>query len=71
MPDISTGWQMIQMAAEVASLHLDKHWVKTWLRIDWDRISKTKHSMRVLKGNVDHLFKDTEEVINTIWAELA
>jgi hypothetical protein len=70
MPDISTGWQMIQMAAEVATLTLESHWAKTWLKIDANRIGSAR-SDRGRKLAVDQLFRDTESVIDHIWKQLA
>ncbi|MCA1379438.1 hypothetical protein I6F34_01210 [Bradyrhizobium sp. BRP05] len=70
MPDISTGWQMIQMAAEIASLHLNTHWAKTWIRIDLARLSRPL-TPGGRKLHTDHLFKDTEAVIDHIWKQLA
>lgn len=69
MPETS-GFEMLRIGAEVASLSLDKHWAKTWLKIDSNRIASAR-SDRGRQLAVDQLFRDTEQVIDHIWKQLA
>lgn len=62
--------EMLRIGAEVASLTLEKHYCKVWLKIDTNRIASARSERgRILA--VDQLFRDTEQVIDHIWKQLA
>lgn len=70
MAEPLSGMDIIRMGAEVASLTLERHWAITWLKIDQNRIAIMR-SDRARRIAVDHLFRNTEEVIDHIWKQLA
>jgi hypothetical protein len=62
---------MIRDAAEAASLHLDRHPYRVWLKIDSNRIDKLATTRRLLKIHVDKLDEDTELVLAPLWKHMA
>ncbi len=67
---------MIRLAAEVATARLKRHPQRIWIALDQNRISNirpcpTRRPTQALRNNVDQLFRDTEEVISHIWADVA